>query len=160
MHFSFDAFVDDTAVEKINKQFLPGRYDDTQIERMSAGSQIQMAPQSTVNTTQPVHSQDSNMSTGTVDFFFFGFTLPLGSGNLDGPLLAVSLFLDELARHFGVLYNFEYKLKSDLFGSSRGALSFMDQSVSGANNMNKWKITNYKSELHIPLSRTPELDLV
>lgn len=32
--------------------------------QMSAGSQIQMAPQSTVNTTQPVHSQDSNMSTG------------------------------------------------------------------------------------------------
>ncbi|CAG9819394.1 unnamed protein product [Phaedon cochleariae] len=33
--------------------------------QMSAGSQIQMAPQSTVNTTQPVHSQDSNMSTGS-----------------------------------------------------------------------------------------------
>jgi tousled-like kinase len=33
---------------------------------MSAGSQIQMAPQSTINTThQPVHSQDSNMSTGS-----------------------------------------------------------------------------------------------
>ncbi|XP_018564593.1 serine/threonine-protein kinase tousled-like 2 isoform X8 [Anoplophora glabripennis] len=32
---------------------------------MSAGSQIQMAPQSTVNATQPVHSQDSNMSTGS-----------------------------------------------------------------------------------------------
>ncbi|VEN52078.1 unnamed protein product [Callosobruchus maculatus] len=31
--------------------------------RMSAGSQIQMAPQSTVNSTHPVHSQDSNMST-------------------------------------------------------------------------------------------------
>ncbi|XP_018564589.1 serine/threonine-protein kinase tousled-like 2 isoform X7 [Anoplophora glabripennis] len=33
--------------------------------QMSAGSQIQMAPQSTVNATQPVHSQDSNMSTGS-----------------------------------------------------------------------------------------------
>nr|CAI5845701.1 unnamed protein product [Callosobruchus analis] len=33
--------------------------------RMSAGSQIQMAPQSTVNSTHPVHSQDSNMSTGS-----------------------------------------------------------------------------------------------
>ena len=31
---------------------------------MSAGSQIQMAPQSTVNSGQSVHSQDSNMSTG------------------------------------------------------------------------------------------------
>ncbi|CAG4911204.1 unnamed protein product [Colias eurytheme] len=32
---------------------------------MSAGSQIQMAPQTTVNTGQPVHNQDSNMSTGS-----------------------------------------------------------------------------------------------
>ena len=32
--------------------------------QMSAGSQIQMAPQATVNSGQPVHSQDSNMSTG------------------------------------------------------------------------------------------------
>ncbi|PSN33437.1 Serine/threonine-protein kinase tousled-like 1 [Blattella germanica] len=32
---------------------------------MSAGSQIQMAPQATVNSGQPVHSQDSNMSTGS-----------------------------------------------------------------------------------------------
>ncbi|KOB73264.1 Tousled-like kinase [Operophtera brumata] len=32
---------------------------------MSAGSQIQMAPQTTVNTGQPLHSQDSNMSTGS-----------------------------------------------------------------------------------------------
>lgn len=32
--------------------------------QMSAGSQIQMAPQSTVNSGQSVHSQDSNMSTG------------------------------------------------------------------------------------------------
>ncbi|KAJ4431239.1 hypothetical protein ANN_19836 [Periplaneta americana] len=30
---------------------------------MSTGSQIQMAPQATVNSGQPVHSQDSNMST-------------------------------------------------------------------------------------------------
>ncbi|KAH1009807.1 hypothetical protein HUJ04_002112 [Dendroctonus ponderosae] len=33
---------------------------------MSAGSHIQMAPQSTVNTSQSIHSQDSNMSTGNV----------------------------------------------------------------------------------------------
>ncbi|XP_043274252.1 serine/threonine-protein kinase tousled-like 2 isoform X3 [Venturia canescens] len=33
--------------------------------QMSAGSQIQMAPQSTVNSGQSVHSQDSNMSTGS-----------------------------------------------------------------------------------------------
>ncbi|XP_018321164.1 serine/threonine-protein kinase tousled-like 2 isoform X3 [Agrilus planipennis] len=33
--------------------------------QMSAGSQIQMAPQTTINTVQPVHSQDSNMSTGS-----------------------------------------------------------------------------------------------
>jgi hypothetical protein len=32
-----------------------------------------MAPQSTINTThQPVHSQDSNMSTGTEKFCIFG----------------------------------------------------------------------------------------
>ncbi|CAG5089168.1 Similar to tlk2: Serine/threonine-protein kinase tousled-like 2 (Danio rerio) [Cotesia congregata] len=36
-----------------------------QISQMSAGSQIQMAPQSTVNSGQSVHSQDSNMSTGS-----------------------------------------------------------------------------------------------
>ncbi|XP_044586308.1 serine/threonine-protein kinase tousled-like 2 isoform X2 [Cotesia glomerata] len=35
------------------------------ISQMSAGSQIQMAPQSTVNSGQSVHSQDSNMSTGS-----------------------------------------------------------------------------------------------
>ncbi|GLH04349.1 Mitogen-activated protein kinase kinase kinase [Gryllus bimaculatus] len=33
--------------------------------QMSAGSQIQMAPQATVNSGQSVHSQDSNMSTGS-----------------------------------------------------------------------------------------------
>nr|CAD7573171.1 unnamed protein product [Timema californicum] len=32
---------------------------------MSAGSQIQMAPQGNLNSGQPVHSQDSNMSTGS-----------------------------------------------------------------------------------------------
>ncbi|KAI8434874.1 hypothetical protein MSG28_003363 [Choristoneura fumiferana] len=32
---------------------------------MSAGAQIQMAPQTTVNTGQPLHNQDSNMSTGS-----------------------------------------------------------------------------------------------
>ncbi|XP_025266298.1 serine/threonine-protein kinase tousled-like 2 isoform X5 [Camponotus floridanus] len=34
-------------------------------DMMSAGSQIQMAPQTTVNSGQTVHSQDSNMSTGS-----------------------------------------------------------------------------------------------
>jgi len=38
--------------------------------QMSAGSQIQMAPQTTVNSGQTVHSQDSNMSTGKSDSFF------------------------------------------------------------------------------------------
>jgi len=38
--------------------------------QMSAGSQIQMAPQTTVNSGQAVHSQDSNMSTGKSDLFF------------------------------------------------------------------------------------------
>ncbi|XP_063233309.1 serine/threonine-protein kinase tousled-like 2 isoform X3 [Bacillus rossius redtenbacheri] len=33
--------------------------------QMSAGSQIQMAPQTSLNSGQPVHSQDSNMSTGS-----------------------------------------------------------------------------------------------
>jgi len=32
--------------------------------QMSAGSHIQMAPQSTINTSQPILNQDSNMSTG------------------------------------------------------------------------------------------------
>ncbi|XP_049823842.1 serine/threonine-protein kinase tousled-like 2 isoform X5 [Aethina tumida] len=43
----------------------PGKSQSPRNFQMSAGSQIQMAPQSTVNTTQPVHSQDSNMSTGS-----------------------------------------------------------------------------------------------
>ncbi|XP_067002842.1 serine/threonine-protein kinase tousled-like 2 isoform X2 [Anabrus simplex] len=38
---------------------------ERQPPQMSAGSQIQMAPQTTVNSGQPVHSQDSNMSTGS-----------------------------------------------------------------------------------------------
>ncbi|XP_008206860.1 serine/threonine-protein kinase tousled-like 2 isoform X8 [Nasonia vitripennis] len=37
---------------------------------MSAGSQIQMAPQSTINSGQSVHSQDSNMSTVTTMLYF------------------------------------------------------------------------------------------
>jgi len=37
---------------------------------MSAGSQIQMAPQATVSSGQPVHSQDSNMSTGMAQRIF------------------------------------------------------------------------------------------
>ncbi|CAH1122501.1 unnamed protein product [Ceutorhynchus assimilis] len=38
---------------------------EAQVAPMSAGSHIQMAPQSTVNTPQPIHNQDSNMSTGS-----------------------------------------------------------------------------------------------
>lgn len=53
----FQAALDPRKQELLEARFLGAR--------MSAGSQIQMAPQSTVNTTQPVHSQDSNMSTGS-----------------------------------------------------------------------------------------------
>ncbi|XP_058795985.1 serine/threonine-protein kinase tousled-like 2 isoform X3 [Phymastichus coffea] len=35
------------------------------LSQMSAGSQIQMAPQATLNSGQSVHNQDSNMSTGS-----------------------------------------------------------------------------------------------
>lgn len=53
----FQAALDPRKQELLEARFLGAR--------MSAGSQIQMAPQSTVSTTQPVHSQDSNMSTGS-----------------------------------------------------------------------------------------------
>ncbi|XP_044753483.1 serine/threonine-protein kinase tousled-like 2 isoform X5 [Coccinella septempunctata] len=53
----FQAALDPRKQELLEARFMGAR--------MSAGSQIQMAPQSIVNTTQPVHSQDSNMSTGS-----------------------------------------------------------------------------------------------
>ncbi|XP_017775534.1 PREDICTED: serine/threonine-protein kinase tousled-like 2 isoform X5 [Nicrophorus vespilloides] len=53
----FQAALDPRKQELLEARFIGAR--------MSAGSQLQMAPQSTVNTTQPVHSQDSNMSTGS-----------------------------------------------------------------------------------------------
>lgn len=42
---------------------------------MSAGAQIQMAPQASVTATQPAHSQDSNMSTGNNIKFNFSFDM-------------------------------------------------------------------------------------
>nr|XP_034171816.1 serine/threonine-protein kinase tousled-like 1 isoform X10 [Osmia lignaria] len=53
----FQAALDPRKQELLEARFLGAR--------MSAGSQIQMAPQSTVNSGQSVHSQDSNMSTGS-----------------------------------------------------------------------------------------------
>ncbi|XP_053987672.1 serine/threonine-protein kinase tousled-like 2 isoform X2 [Hylaeus anthracinus] len=53
----FQATLDPRKQELLEARFLGAR--------MSAGSQIQMAPQSTVNSGQSVHSQDSNMSTGS-----------------------------------------------------------------------------------------------
>ncbi|XP_044734702.1 serine/threonine-protein kinase tousled-like 2 isoform X3 [Chrysoperla carnea] len=53
----FPAALDPRKQELLEARFLGAR--------MSAGSQIQMAPQTTVNSTQSVHSQDSNMSTGS-----------------------------------------------------------------------------------------------
>ncbi|XP_018321165.1 serine/threonine-protein kinase tousled-like 2 isoform X4 [Agrilus planipennis] len=53
----FQAALDPRKQELLEARFLGAR--------MSAGSQIQMAPQTTINTVQPVHSQDSNMSTGS-----------------------------------------------------------------------------------------------
>lgn len=55
---------------------------------MSAGSQIQMAPQSTVNSGQSVHSQDSNMSTGKFILLFIiyrriNFNVVVGSSHSD-----------------------------------------------------------------------------
>ncbi|XP_022112703.1 serine/threonine-protein kinase tousled-like 2 isoform X3 [Pieris rapae] len=54
----FQAALDPRKQELLEARFLGAK--------MSAGSQIQMAPQTTVNTGQPVHNnQDSNMSTGS-----------------------------------------------------------------------------------------------
>ncbi|XP_019771710.1 serine/threonine-protein kinase tousled-like 2 isoform X3 [Dendroctonus ponderosae] len=53
----FQAALDPRKQELLEARFLGAR--------MSAGSHIQMAPQSTVNTSQSIHSQDSNMSTGS-----------------------------------------------------------------------------------------------
>ncbi|KAL1495063.1 hypothetical protein ABEB36_010540 [Hypothenemus hampei] len=53
----FQAALDPRKQELLEARFLGAR--------MSAGSHIQMAPQSTVNTSQPIHNQDSNMSTGS-----------------------------------------------------------------------------------------------
>ncbi|XP_050451434.1 serine/threonine-protein kinase tousled-like 2 isoform X3 [Cataglyphis hispanica] len=53
----FQATLDPRKQELLEARFLGAR--------MSAGSQIQMAPQTTVNSGQTVHSQDSNMSTGS-----------------------------------------------------------------------------------------------
>ncbi|XP_014218238.1 serine/threonine-protein kinase tousled-like 2 isoform X3 [Copidosoma floridanum] len=53
----FQATLDPRKQELLEARFLGAR--------MSAGSQIQMAPQSTINSGQSVHNQDSNMSTGS-----------------------------------------------------------------------------------------------
>ncbi|XP_074031835.1 tousled-like kinase isoform X6 [Leptinotarsa decemlineata] len=71
----FQAALDPRKQELLEARFLgarvsvpkePNETKETNLNNdMSAGSQIQMAPQSTINVTQPVHSQDSNMSTGS-----------------------------------------------------------------------------------------------
>ncbi|XP_018564587.1 serine/threonine-protein kinase tousled-like 2 isoform X2 [Anoplophora glabripennis] len=69
----FQAALDPRKQELLEARFLGARVSVPKESKessavgtdMSAGSQIQMAPQSTVNATQPVHSQDSNMSTGS-----------------------------------------------------------------------------------------------
>ncbi|XP_045785404.1 serine/threonine-protein kinase tousled-like 2 isoform X4 [Maniola jurtina] len=53
----FQAALDPRKQELLEARFLGAK--------MSAGSQIQMAPQTTVNTGQPQLNQDSNMSTGS-----------------------------------------------------------------------------------------------
>ncbi|RZF47045.1 hypothetical protein LSTR_LSTR012303 [Laodelphax striatellus] len=53
-----------TALDPRKQELLEARFLGA---RMSAGSQIQMAPQSGLSTVQTVHSQDSNMSTGSSD---------------------------------------------------------------------------------------------
>lgn len=59
MEHHFQAALDPRKQELLEARFLGAR--------MSAGSQIQMAPQSSLTTGQAVHSQDSNMSTGSSD---------------------------------------------------------------------------------------------
>ncbi|XP_076297834.1 tousled-like kinase isoform X8 [Lasioglossum baleicum] len=65
----FQATLDPRKQELLEARFLGARMPVVQYRgghsKMSAGSQIQMAPQSTVNSGQSVHSQDSNMSTGS-----------------------------------------------------------------------------------------------
>ncbi|XP_075237221.1 tousled-like kinase isoform X2 [Lycorma delicatula] len=59
MEHHFQTSLDPRKQELLEARFLGAR--------MSASSQIQMAPQSGLSTAQPVHSQDSNMSTGSSD---------------------------------------------------------------------------------------------
>lgn len=59
MEHHFQAALDPRKQELLEARFLGAR--------MAAGSQIQMAPQSGLTTGQSVHSQDSNMSTGSSD---------------------------------------------------------------------------------------------
>ncbi|XP_045490906.1 serine/threonine-protein kinase tousled-like 2 isoform X5 [Colias croceus] len=71
----FQAALDPRKQELLEARFLGAKVNAgailvksqrvSEFKAMSAGSQIQMAPQTTVNTGQPVHNQDSNMSTGS-----------------------------------------------------------------------------------------------
>ncbi|XP_063359334.1 serine/threonine-protein kinase tousled-like 2 isoform X8 [Cydia amplana] len=69
----FQAALDPRKQELLEARFLGAKVSAGEIETqrapdykaMSAGAQIQMAPQTTVNTGQPLHNQDSNMSTGS-----------------------------------------------------------------------------------------------
>ncbi|XP_063620749.1 serine/threonine-protein kinase tousled-like 2 isoform X7 [Cydia splendana] len=69
----FQAALDPRKQELLEARFLGAKVSAREIETqrapdykaMSAGAQIQMAPQTTVNTGQPLHNQDSNMSTGS-----------------------------------------------------------------------------------------------
>ncbi|XP_063378222.1 serine/threonine-protein kinase tousled-like 2 isoform X7 [Cydia fagiglandana] len=69
----FQAALDPRKQELLEARFLGAKVKAGEIETqrapdykaMSAGAQIQMAPQTTVNTGQPLHNQDSNMSTGS-----------------------------------------------------------------------------------------------
>lgn len=86
---------------------------------MSAGSQIQMAPQSTVNSGQSVHSQDSNMSTGKYLLFFFSY---------------VSLSLYLLVRLF-ILITVSSRIH---FDSSRFTKEFVSARALSASFKNTW----------------------
>ncbi|XP_073943901.1 serine/threonine-protein kinase tousled-like 2 isoform X5 [Choristoneura fumiferana] len=71
----FQAALDPRKQELLEARFLGAKVSAREIlvethrapdyKAMSAGAQIQMAPQTTVNTGQPLHNQDSNMSTGS-----------------------------------------------------------------------------------------------
>ncbi|XP_054285343.1 serine/threonine-protein kinase tousled-like 2 isoform X3 [Macrosteles quadrilineatus] len=75
MEHHFQAALDPRKQELLEARFLGARVreldgsfcDKDMLDSMSAGSQIQMAPQSGLSTGQSVHSQDSNMSTGSSD---------------------------------------------------------------------------------------------